>query len=193
MQPEKIVIQDDSFENSYQMARNHQESQRDGQKNVRYSFSSFIVILALCGIAVLGYTQISTGASSSLSSGSYTKFNAVPSGQLRIPPAGSLKIYATNEYGHLEANYPYDAKYPGSQIVEPFKMTTIKLEGTFADRDDYRYEWYLEGRENEEPYTGKEILFKVISEVGVYGLQIDVYKVHDDTYISSLKTHLVVK
>jgi hypothetical protein len=185
----------DAYEHGYQQP----VFEDDGQPNTPSkrekpgydSKAAYIVLLVFCGVAALGFTNINMHSAGGASSGTYTSFSAMTGKDMRPTPNDAFSVVATNEYGPYEGQYTFFDKFPGSQLIEPMKMTTLSVQGQFASRTEYKFRWFLEGREEVEPYEGSEITFKATGKPGIYGLQVDVYKTHGDAYIASYNTHIV--
>jgi hypothetical protein len=59
-------------------------------------------------------------------------------------------ITASNEYGVFSGPYPWMADVAGTQLVEPYKDTTLTLSGTYVDAGIYTFNWIIDGVDTSE-------------------------------------------
>ena len=176
---------------SYQQAERslHRSTELPTKSRVRQLLFAVAVVIVLgVGATVSKTTLFASPAHSSFAQ----KLLLPRASDISVVVSG-LSLRAANEYGPYDGEYSFFHEYPGSQLVEPYKMTTFTLLGSQADADRYRFLWYLEGRENQEPYEGLIVRFKGNPEPGVYALQIDAYDVETGEYAMTYNTHLIVK
>lgn len=109
-----------------------------------------------------------------------------------------LSITASNEYGAFTAPYPWMDDVPGTQLVEPYKTTTLSLSGSYAVSGQYSYEWIISGVN--EDYTSTSFSSKTndlnvlirLHEPGRYAVKINVFD-KSNSYVTTYKTRLVCK
>ena len=60
-----------------------------------------------------------------------------------------LSIVATNEYGKFSGPYPWLQSIAGSQVIEPYKLTNLTLDGELykksKESSGYTFAWYFVG------------------------------------------------
>jgi hypothetical protein len=54
-----------------------------------------------------------------------------------------MQLTASNEYGQFEAEYPWLNDVEGTQLVEPYKDTTLEITGAYVDSGLYKFLWSL--------------------------------------------------
>ncbi len=101
-----------------------------------------------------------------------------------------FSIFATNEYGHFSAPYSFFEDYPGAQLVEPYKKTTISISGSHSKLSEFVFVWKFHGDPVE--YTGSEIEITRAS-TGVYALEVIVARAKSGEYVTTHKTSIIVK
>jgi hypothetical protein len=97
------------------------------------------------------------------------------------------KIVATNEYGQYSGPYPFFDDFPGSQLIEPYKMTSIRAVG--EGDIGYRYLWEIEGQDG--IIYGNPIKLQ-INSTGFFSLKVHAYG-EDDSYQATFSTTLISK
>jgi hypothetical protein len=164
-----------------------------GGKKINYLF--YLAVLSMIGL--FGFAGVSSNslASTQVSKSIKDKMllsvrNPVRSKDIIFTSLADLSIYAANEYGHYEGQYSFFDEYEGSQLIEPFKTTTIKLNGLLVDAGEFSFLWTIEGYD--EVLYGDAVSITWGSETGLYAIQVDVYK-SDGEYVASLVTTLIVK
>jgi hypothetical protein len=100
-----------------------------------------------------------------------------------------LYITASNNYGIFSAPYSFLDDIPGSQIIEPYRDTTISLGGTYTESTTYSYIWKIDGSDKQFFGTSNKIM---VTKTGVYDIQIDIYNAHAK-YIASFSTKIICK
>ena len=103
---------------------------------------------------------------------------------------GQVLMAATNEYGQYKGSYPFFAEFPGSQLIEPYKQTTITLSGEMVDSSLYTFNWQIEG--DEAMQTGTQAVIKV-TKAGLFDISFHAYEVATGAYKSTFKTKLISK
>lgn len=102
---------------------------------------------------------------------------------------GSLLITATNEYGQFTAPYPWMNDVYGTQLIEPYKATTLTLSGTYIDNADYSYVWVIEGQD--ENLSGAAPVLTLTS-VGKYTVDVHAFD-SAGAYVSTFSTLFICK
>lgn len=78
-----------------------------------------------------------------LLSGKKTDSAALVSSSSFSSKSKSFSITATNEYGQYNgSSYPWMSEIEGTRLVEPYKVTLLKLTGTVTLKD-YNYTWTI--------------------------------------------------
>lgn len=110
---------------------------------------------------------------------------------LKIADSADMKkIQARNEYGVFTAPYPYLQEVQGSQIVEPYKQTTITIEGAYVTSDfNINFLWQIEGQDT--LFTGPKINI-MMQSTGKYEVSVHAFN-KADVYLGSYSTVLWVK
>ncbi len=123
----------------------------------------------------------------------------VPSYMLRIAPSSAQLLMsasllsgliATNEYGQYNTgNYPFFADYPGSQLIEPYKNTSIEVTGAYSEDASVQYLWVIDGQSS--MYVGNPISL-TINTTGLFGISVHAYD-SSDNYLASYSSTLISK
>jgi hypothetical protein len=105
-----------------------------------------------------------------------------------------LYIMAFNEYGSFSAPYSWLDSVSGSQIVEPYKETTLTLNGAYASGSTFK--WALDYPSEEEATTWagtdtQEIL--TLTEPGSYSITVEAFDVKTGSFRGRYTTLLMVK
>ena len=105
-----------------------------------------------------------------------------------------LYIMAFNEYGSFSAPYSWLDTVSGSQIVEPYKETTLSLNGAYASGSTFK--WALAYPSEDEPSTwtgsdAKEVL--TLTEPGSYSITVEAFDVKTGSFRGRYTTLLMVK
>lgn len=104
--------------------------------------------------------------------------------------ADELYVTATNEYGKFSAPYPWLEEVAGSQLVEPYKTTTLTLTGSLAEDSSNKFVWVVDGFDNQETTTPSVDM--VFTTIGNYNIHVHVYS-SEGAYQGTYKTLLINK
>lgn len=105
-----------------------------------------------------------------------------------------LYIMAFNEYGSFSAPYSWLDSVSGSQIVEPYKETTLSLNGAYASGSTFKWALDYPSEEEATTWTGsdtKEIL--TLTEPGSYSITVEAFDVKTGSFRGRYTTLLMVK
>ena len=116
-----------------------------------------------------------------------------------------MSVIATNEYGQFDGkSYPWMSDVTGTQLVEPYKNTTLTLFGSYI-KSKYTYAWSITNESsgddsNEDAsasYIGtisSDASFQTVTfiETGIYKIGITVYSSSGDV-VHTYETRLVCK
>ena len=116
-----------------------------------------------------------------------------------------ISVIAANEYGHFDGkSYPWMLDVTGTQLVEPYKNTTLTLSGSYI-KSKYTYAWSItiessSDDSNEDAsasYIGtisSNASFQTVMfiETGIYKIGITVYSSSGDV-VHTYETRLVCK
>ena len=115
---------------------------------------------------------------------------AIPdSSHIILASTDDASISSLNEYGAFAGPYPYLTETPGSQMIEPYKASTISLSGKYADDSNYYVKWEVEG--DTTLYTGKSVTLTK-TKTGTYQIQAHIFHVNDG-YTMTFSTKLFSK
>ena len=105
-----------------------------------------------------------------------------------------INLIASNEYGTFKAPYPWMTDVPGTQLVEPYKTTTLTLTGTAVDSGLYSFKWIIEGFDG-KMIDGTTTQTIVVKEPKIYLVTINAYLISDASSEASISysTRLVSK
>jgi hypothetical protein len=107
-----------------------------------------------------------------------------------VAPLNEISIFATNEYGHFSGPYPFFKDYPGSQLVEPYKKTTISVLGSRSKLSAYIFTWSFHG--DSTVYTGQSVeITRTLP--GVFSLEIDISRAKTGEHVATYQTSIIVK
>ncbi len=95
-----------------------------------------------------------------------------------------------NEYGAYKGSYPWFSDYPGSQLVEPYKETTITLTGPAVHSGNYNFLWTIEGEDGEVHSGAKEVV--KFTKAGLFKIEVHVFD-SSDNYMYTYQTTLISK
>jgi hypothetical protein len=132
----------------------------------------------------------------SLCFSSYKTFSSsgVPAQFTTVVGNKDLLVTATNEYGAYKGPYPWLDNIPGSQIVEPHKLTTLTAIGSSPTRSISYYRWSFSDKVVVERYansSSRQCNITII-ELGNHNVTVETYDA-TDTLISSFSTLLMCK
>lgn len=107
-----------------------------------------------------------------------------------------MNLLASNEYGTFTAPYPWMTDVPGTQLVEPYKITNLTLTGTAVDSGLYSFEWIIKDF-NGEMKDGAATQSIIVTETRIYQITVNAYLKADASRSSeaahSYSTRLVSK
>jgi len=108
-----------------------------------------------------------------------------------IVTATSDEIYitATNEYGQFTAPYPWMNDVAGTQLIEPYRETTLTLTGTYAESEGYSFVWVIEGLDTTLEGTSPTL---TLTDVGKYTVNVHAYNADGD-YQATYSTLFICK
>ena len=91
----------------------------------------------------------------------------------------TLTMTASNEYGIFLGPYPWMTQTVGTQLVEPYKNTTLTLSGSSVASGLYVFSWNITGFESE--FTAKSLgeLAIVFQDPKIYNITITAYLASD--------------
>lgn len=90
--------------------------------------------------------------------GTKPKFEIPSTDDLLFSPGDEISFVATNEYGQYSGIYPWLDDVPGSQIVEPYKKTTLTASGRLVSKGSSVFFWEIEGKS--DIYNGTSLTTK---------------------------------
>lgn len=105
-----------------------------------------------------------------------------------------LYIQASNEYGTFTAPYPWLEDVIGSQLVEPYKQTTLTITGAYST--GCTYDWNLNYPSSESPMLWSEstpLSSITLTQTGTYSLTLEAYDSKTGSFKGRYSTLLVVK
>lgn len=103
--------------------------------------------------------------------------------------SNEMFMEATNEYGQYNGIYSYFANYPGAQLIEPYKESTITLKGPLVDAGTNYFLWQIEGDEGYKTGTSNTY---TVTRSGIIPVSFHVYDA-SGTYQSTFSTTLIAK
>jgi hypothetical protein len=86
----------------------------------------------------------------------------------------AMNLIASNEYGTFKAPYPWMTDVPGTQLVEPYKTTTLTLTGTAVDSGLYSFAWIIEGFDGKMK-EGASTQSIIVKEPKIFPITINAY------------------
>ena len=90
-----------------------------------------------------------------------------------------LTMTASNEYGVFLGPYPWMTQIVGTQLVEPFKNTTLSLSGSSVASGLYIFTWDIAGFESEYTAISLGELAIVFQDPKIYNITITAYLASD--------------
>ena len=117
--------------------------------------------------------------------------------------SSKMSLAATNEYGQFNGkSYPWMKDVEGTQLVEPYKNTTLTLSGSYI-KESYTYVWQITNEDEEinmsynptlmnMTSTRRSTIDIVLYETGLYKIRIHFYD-SDGELKHSYSTRLVCK
>jgi hypothetical protein len=105
-----------------------------------------------------------------------------------------LLVTATNEYGAYKGPYPWLDNIPGSQIVEPHKLTTLTAISSSSTRSISHYRWSFSDKVVVVQYANSSSrqCNITITELGNHDVTVEAYDA-TNSLISSFSTLLMCK
>ena len=148
--------------------------------NGRTSVVIAIVIFVLASACVSNYKPVNSKA---------FQFSAKIT---TLTTDSQIGIIASNEYGVYNGPYPWLAS-AGSQLVEPYKLTTLSVTGMDSADSSVYYQWILPA--NLTKVSADSRLSKcniTATDVGKYNIRVEAFDV-SDTLIASFSAVLICK
>lgn len=106
-----------------------------------------------------------------------------------IASTNDIYLTAMNEYGHFDAPYPWMKDIPGTQLIEPYKTSTLTLTGNYPATEGYSFIWVI----NDEAIDWNGPVFDLtVPEVGKFPIDIHAYD-KEGNYLATYSTLLVSK
>lgn len=103
-----------------------------------------------------------------------------------------IGIAASNEYGLYAAPYPWLARF-GSQIVEPYKVTTLSVTGMESADSTVHYQWTLPANLTKVNVNSRGNQCNITAtEVGKYYIKVEAFDV-SDSLVASFSATLICK
>ena len=161
-------------------------------KKNNFAYLAIPAIVILCGILYFtsGHAPSKITSESTTSLLFSTKFVLPTPTEIVLTSPGQLMMEASNEYGVYKVTYPYFAEFPGSQFVEPFKSTTIKLSGSLVASGSFTFRWRIDG--DDTVYTDSEVTVK-LAKTGLIPVSVHAFDVENGNYVGTFKTMLISK
>lgn len=104
----------------------------------------------------------------------------------------SVHIVASNEYGVFRGQYPFFDVYAGSQLIEPFKQTTITLHGSLVESGLYTFQWQLnQGPVSAMSAVGAARVILSVSSPGLFDFSLHFFTKEEGKYVGTYKTTLI--
>jgi hypothetical protein len=185
---------------SYQMFPTFHEEQLEESSFGKRRCLSVVGVLILATVVALlgvaGYRNYGDLASSAKLEGSKTRFNVFAESQdgvVQITDKDDLNIYATNEYGHFEAPYPWMSSVAGMQLVEPYKTSNLKLQGNYVDSGKYLFNWVIEDYDTTSWFTSFTAQQAVFTFPKPYHVQVQVISASTLEIVALYETVLICK
>ena len=172
------------------------------QAHRNFLWNSLASILSVCLVAlflVAASVKQETIISDepSVYSSSETATTTVATESYTVP---ILSVTASNEYGVFSAPYPWLNDIEGSQIVEPYKKTTLELSGPAVKSGLFTFRWSILAADNPKsyldatitPHTKRTVTF---TELKNYNITITAYPVSNSSgeVIQTYSTLLIAK
>lgn len=110
----------------------------------------------------------------------------------------TLTLTASNEYGAFLGPYPWMTEVVGTQLVEPYKNTTLTLSGSAVDSGLLIFKWDITGLlYNYSMKSAVGEIQMIFEEPTIYNITITAYRASDVNYagvaIHTYSTRLVCK
>lgn len=187
---------EEGFQSAYQSyspsdSSDHQEKVTDRKRIFRNSLVTIITI----SLIVLSVVAISTKSSGLKVNNKDLLSSTVSS----TNPTSVLTVTASNEYGVFTGPYSWLEDVAGSQLVEPYKETTLSLSGSIVDSGLYTFTWKIDdyGHEllNEDSKISRKIILSAAKnyQITIKAYAIDLVGADTDYFAYSYSTLLICK
>ena len=178
------------------------KSSSPSSTNRQQHTTALVLITLFLAVCVTGYTSYhgfppvaSILPWSGGDGGAYLSSDARSNPDIPTLSTDQLRLTATNEYGVFDAPYPWLQDGTGSQLVEPFKLTTLTASGPFVDQyppDDLSFNWLIEKYEGDQS-SHKPYIDVTLKRSGNYDIRVQVMNKHTNQILAVYSTRLMCR
>lgn len=165
----------------------------------RLLLSAFIILVSSATIfsMVFQLTPANKAPMTSLSAMKTNSMLSTPPDDMNYVSGDDLFVTASNEYGVFDGhNYPWMSEVEGTQLVEPYKVTYLKLSGSYTKNKDKIYVIDITGVDDKNYHYSEKTtstqLSITLKDVGKYDAKVHVFS-DDGSYEATYHTRFICK
>ena len=156
------------------------KAREDKAKSIRFFIRNSVVAIVSISFIALLLVGFNFSSSTTTSHGKETlSLKSLKVETTMTVTPSILTMTASNEYGVFLGPYPWMTQIVGTQLVEPFKNTTLSLSGSSVASGLYIFTWDITGFESEYTAISLGELAIVFQDPKIYNITITAYLASD--------------